>query len=110
MTLTKAQKWKRFAELLKQIEITSKDPTLTYLHGILFGLDYPQDGVLLSSADQDQTMYYTVLFNTEKRKNLPLKDQFSKDPEGIDLVRFQTPDPEQAEFYLRKHCNIYILL
>ena len=104
--MDKVIKWKEFSELLKKVKAEPKNSTLTYLHGILFGLDYPKDGYEISSSELDQTTYYTIIYNTQKRKDLPLKDLLTKSPEGIDFVKFQTSDPEKAEEYLREHCNL----
>jgi hypothetical protein len=104
--MTKKEQWDKFIELLENITVQPKDTAMTYLHGVAFGLDYPKKGAYINSVEQDQTIYHAILYNTKKRDELPLKTLLTKDPEGIDLVKFQTPDPEQAEFYLRKHCNL----
>lgn len=101
-------KWDNLVKLLQTTTAQAKDPTFTYLHGIVFGLDFPRGGVEISSSECDQTVYCAMKYNTAKRQALPLKEVFVplRKQKGIDMERFQTPDPEQAEIYLRKYCNL----
>jgi len=99
-------KWFEIIEFLRKGEFKPKNKEMIFHHGIIYGLDFPQAGYIISSATQDQTTYVALLYNPEKRKNLPLKELFKTEPDGCDLIRFSTTDPEQALWFINQHCNI----
>ena len=103
--MTTNERWGDLEKLMLSPK-TIKNKELTYLHGIVYGLDYPRKDLEIQSANQDRTTYTALVFNTEKRGELPLKELLVSGHKygNLELVRFNTTEPAEAiEFFKKYH-------
>lgn len=75
----------------------------TYLHGIVYGLDYP-DNDLQIHTDTDLTTYHALVYKKREQLgcNIALKDIIAGENTKCIVERFKTTEPDEAiEFFYR---------
>lgn len=100
---------------LTNLKVSLKDPKLDYLHGIVWGLDYPHPDTLEIRTDTDQTEYHTIVIvdqtkyhaiviDSALRKAFPLKDLIAGKEVGV-IDRIATNGTAKAKEFFYKYNN-----
>lgn len=103
------QKWTNFHELIRKGG-KPKDSNHQYLHGFVYGIDYPcpdsEGKPYAMSAEVDQTTYHALVLDDRLFDENALKDQFTGKNNSRVVERLATIDPEIAKEFFLKYNNV----